>query len=222
MRKIEGAIFDLDGTLVDSMWLWNGCYERVLRTFFGVCRETMEPAMLEKMDTAPITIGIPMLCEYYQSKIDPEEIFADLNRTFHQFYSNEVQLKEGVKELLEHLKGKGVRMCIASASAPEMVNAALRHCGINHYFIKVLTCDDVGRSKEYPDVYEAALKLLGTSKESTWVFEDAIVAVRTSHAMGLHTVGIYDDGQKGQEEICALSDIYLAQGESHQRLVSFF
>lgn len=222
MKKIEGAIFDLDGTLVDSMWVWDDCFEQVLRTHFGTSRAQLDPNLLDQMDTSPISIGIPMLCEHFHSEKDPNLILNKMRLFFDHFYSNEVRLKEGVRELLAALAAKGVKMCIASASSPGSVNAALKHCGIDSYFLRVLTCDDVGKSKEYPDIYEAALELLGSSRENTWVFEDAVIALRTSHKMGLPTVGIFDASQREQEEIRSLSTVYLDRGESHKHLISYF
>ena len=222
MYRITGAIFDLDGTLIDSMFVWTECYSMVLNRYFQVTYADLDKAMAEKLDTAPVTIGIPMLCEYFRSPIDPQQIIEEINGYFYQFYHFEVQLKDGVRALLEHLHQKGVKMCVASASSPESVRAALAHCKIDSYFDTVLTCDEIGKSKEHPDIYDLALARLQTPKESTWVFEDAVIAIRTSHRMGLPIVGIYDAGQKEQEEIQSLSTVYLAKGESHTALIPYF
>ena len=222
MNKITGAIFDLDGTLTDSMFIWDECQDEVLRRYFHTTRDQIDRDMLEKMDTAPISMGVPMLCEYFSSSVDPKEILDMMNEYFRDFYCNKIELKDGVRELLEHLRKKGVRMCVASASSPEMVRAALKHCGIEDYFCAVLTCDDVKKSKEYPDIYEVALSLLHTPKETTWIFEDAVIALRTANRMGMNTVGIYDAGQKDQEEIRALSQIYVDRGEDHRKLIPCF
>lgn len=222
MYRITGAIFDLDGTLIDSMFVWAECYSMVLSRYFQVTYADLDKAMAEKLDTAPVTIGIPMLCEYFHSSIDPQIILNAIDDYFYQFYHFEVQLKDGVRELLEHLHQKGVKMCVASASSPESVRAALAHCKIDSYFDTVLTCDEIGKSKEHTDIYESALARLQTPKESTWVFEDAVIAIRTSHRMGLPIVGIYDAGQKEQEEIQSLSTVYLAKGESHTALIPYF
>ena len=222
MNKITGAIFDMDGTLTDSMFIWDECLDEVLRRYFHTTRDQIDRDMLEKMDTAPISMGGPMLYEYFSSSVDPKEILDMMNEYFRDFYRHKIELKDGVRELLEHLAKKGVRMCVASASSPEMVRAALKHCGIEDYFCAVLTCDDVKKSKEYPDIYEAALSLLHTPKETTWIFEDAVIALRTAHRMEMNTVGIYDAGQKDQEEIRALSKIYVDRGEDHRKLIACF
>lgn len=222
MNKITGAIFDMDGTLTDSMFIWDECLDEVLRRYFHTTRDQIDRDMLEKMDTAPISMGVPMLCEYFSSSVDPKEILDMMNEYFRDFYCNKIELKDGVRELLEHLRKKGVRMCVASASSPESVRAALRHCGIEDYFCAVLTCDDVKKSKEYPDIYEVALSLLHTPKETTWIFEDAVIALRTAHRMEMNTVGIYDAGQKDQEEIRVLSQIYVDRGEDHRKLIPCF
>ena len=222
MYQIEGAIFDLDGTLVDSMGIWSEGLEFLLNRFFGVSRAELDDEMSYKLDTAPLTISVPMLCEYFHSSVKPREIMDEMNRFLWNFYSREIELKEGVLELLEHLKQLGVKMCVASASANDKVEAAMKHCGIDRYFEFLITCDDVKKSKEYTDVYDIALERLGTDADHTWIFEDAVIALRTARRTAMHTVGIYDPEQKEQEEIRSLSDIYLAKGESHKKLISFF
>lgn len=219
---IKGGIFDLDGTLVDSMWFWGRGLDVLLDRFFGMTRAELDDEISHKLDTAPLTISVPMLCDRFGSKVDPKEILLEMERFFGDFYSGQIELKPGVLEFLEHLKQKGVKMCVASASANNMVEAAMKHCGIDGYFEFLLTCDDVSRSKEYTDVYDIAVERLGTDPDQTWIFEDAVIALRTASKTSMHTVGIFDPGQKEQEEIRTLSEIYLEQGKTYKDLIRSF
>ena len=222
MNKITGAIFDLDGTLTDSMSVWTGCYAMVLKRYFKATYEDLSREMAQALDTAPITIGIPMLCRYFRSSISAEKILKEIDEYLYHFYFYEVCLKDGVRELLEHLYSKEVKMCVASASSPRFVQAAIKHCKIDPYFTKVFTCDEIGKSKETPDIYELAISQLNTSRKETWIFEDAVIAMRTAAQTGMPTVGIYDREQREQDEIRSLSTIYLAKGESHATLIPYF
>ena len=83
----------------------------------------------------------------------------------------------------------------------------------------ILSCDEVGKGKDKPDIYLLALEKLGTKFEETWVFEDSHVAVNTAHNIGLKTVGIYDKYNFGHEEIKRISDIYIDDGETMRKLM---
>jgi len=222
MDKITGAIFDMDGTLTDSMFIWNACFDEALSRFFGTTRDQMDRQIVEKLDTAPISMGVPLLCEYFSSPIDQQEILDMMKDYMQDFYSNKVELKAGALELLEHLSKKGIPMCVASASSPMFVHAALKHCGIDHYFKKILTCDEIGKSKEYPDIYELSLSVLSSPRESTWIFEDAVIAMRTASRVGMKVAGVYDAAQKEQEEIKSLSTVYVSKEENLFKLVDYF
>ena len=92
-------------------------------------------------------------------------------------------------------------------------------CGLRKYFGKVFSCVDIGAGKDKPDIYLAALDFLGTAKEDTWVFEDAYIAVHTAKELGLNVVGIYDAQNFGQDKIEKEADIYIAGGETLEKLI---
>ena len=96
----------------------------------------------------------------------------------------------------------------------------MEHCGIGAYFTDILSCAKIGKGKDQPDIYLAAMECLGTTKEETCVFEDSAVAIATAHKLGLKTVAIYDRYNYGQEEMRATADAYIADGETLMRLVA--
>ncbi len=128
-------------------------------------------------------------------------------------------MKPGVQEFLEHCYQSGTKMCIASATATDMLHIAMEHCGIARYFPRVFSCGDLGVGKDQPDIYLLAQKYLGSEDDETWVFEDSLVAIETATKLGFHTVAIYDPFNFGQEQMKAIADKYIAEGESLTSLI---
>jgi beta-phosphoglucomutase-like phosphatase (HAD superfamily) len=92
-------------------------------------------------------------------------------------------------------------------------------CGLGKYFSKVISCNDVGKGKEHPDVFIAAHEYLGTPKDSTWVFEDSVAAIETAVSAGYKTVGIYDQYNFGLDRIPSIATVYIDKGESLAKLI---
>ena len=203
---IKGAIFDLDGTLFDSMFIWDTIGEIYLRSI------GYEPE--ENLNEAFRTMSLYNAACYYKSNygvtLSVDEIMDGVNRMVEKYYMNEIQLKPGVYDFVKHLHNIGVKMCIATATDKYLVEAALERCGIKECFSEIFTCTTVGHSKDEPDIYREALKHLGTPKDDTLVFEDAIYAIRTAKKNGFRVVAIYDKSEENQAEVKALCDFYIS------------
>ena len=119
------------------------------------------------------------------------------------------EAKAGVKELLAQLQGSKVKLCIATATDRYLVEAAFERCGVLSCFGEIFTCNEVGHGKDEPEIFEAALRFLGTKKAETVVFDDALYAIKAAKAAGFPVAAVYDSHEKNQEEIRALSDLYL-------------
>lgn len=217
--KIKGAIFDMDGTLIDSLGVWNILWSKIGQEYLN----DKEFKPIEKDDKLVRTMllkdAIYMICEKYNVSASPEKVIEFTNNVMIDFYKNDVCLKEGVVEFLDYLSEKGVKMCIASATEKSLVELAVEHCGINKYFPKIISCADVGRGKDSPEVFIAALNYLRTSLEETWVFEDSLVAIKTASNSGFNTVGIYDCNNYGQDEISTIATVYIAMDENILKLI---
>lgn len=204
--NIKGAIFDLDGTLLDSMFIWDTIGEDYLLKR-GI---TPEKGLNEKFRA----MSIVQAAEYYRANYeitDSVEVIIDgVNCMIDHLYLNVVQAKEGVVSMLKELQKRGVKMCIATATDRFMVESALKHNGIEGYFSHILTCTEVGFGKDSPIIFERALEKIGTSKEETLVFEDALHAIETTRRAGFKIVGVYDKSAEGkQSRIKELSDYYI-------------
>lgn len=214
--NIKGIIFDLDGTLLDSMFMWDTLGEDYLLKR-GI---TPEKGLNEKFET----MSMVQAAEYYQANYgitDSVEIIIDgVNRMIEDFYTNTVQVKDGVASMLKELQKCGMKMCIATAMDRYLVEAALKHNKINEYFSHILTCTEVGFGKDSPLIYEKALKKIGTSKEETLVFEDVAHAIETAKAAGFKVVGVYDkSAKKKQSQIKEMSDYYLVSYKNWREVI---
>lgn len=205
MIKLTGAIFDLDGTLIDSMSMWDTIAEDYLK------KQGIQPNA--DVREAVRAMSIQQVCEHFCSEyglaLGPEEITSGINSMVEDFYFHRAPLKDGVKEMLENLKNRGVKMCVATATDRYLVEAALRLNNITQYFERIFTCTEACAGKDQPDIFLQALDFLGTDKKETLVFEDALYAIKTAKAAGFTVVALYDESASQQQnEIKKLADFY--------------
>ena len=217
--KIKGAIFDMDGTLVDSLILWDVLWKTFDEKFCNGTGFRPDAEADKNVRTMTMKDAMEYIHKTYSIGESGEQLLLLANEIMLDFYSNRVELKPGVMEFLEKCKEKNVKMCIASATAPKLVEIAMEHCDIKKYFEKNFSCADIGKGKESPDIFLIAREYLGTPIEETCVFEDSYVALQTAKKIGMHTVGIYDENNYGQEILRASSDHYVEKGKTMMDLV---
>ena len=124
-----------------------------------------------------------------------------------EHYRRDIPLKPGVTVYLEALQRKGVAMCVASATAEDLMDACLSRLGVAHYFSFLLSCETVGIGKNRPDVYWESAKRLGAESAEIAVYEDALYAAETAKNAGFYTVAVRDDSnQPHWENLTALAD----------------
>ena len=213
---IKGAIFDMDGTLIDSMGYWKSAAGDYIKTL----GKEPDADLGDRFLTLGLANIYPQMKEDYGLTQSIEEVSAGIYAIMEKNYGN-VDIKPYVKDMLEAFKNKGVKMCIASATNSDLASRVLTRLGIRDYFSAVLCCKDVGRGKRYPDVYNYALNYLGTSKEETPVFEDAVYAVRTLRANGFVSVGIEDPNCVGEEreEVKAKATYYIDSYKNWEKVL---
>ena len=216
--KISGAIFDVDGTLLDSMSIWDTIGADYLRSIGYIPRENLNEIFKN--------MSLLQAAEYYRNEygvtLRVEEIMSGVNAMLEQFYQYEAPLKPGAAELLARLRQNRVKLCIATATDRYLVEAALKRCKALSYFGEIFTCNEVGHGKDEPDIFEAALRFLGTEKSETVVFDDALYAIKAAKEAGFPVAAVCDSHEKNQEEIRVLSDVYLkdlAQLDKLQKLL---
>lgn len=188
MKNYKFAIFDLDGTLLESMEAWNSLGKNFLSK-----RGIKVPDNLKEIIKSMTLIEA---AEYFQTafKIDLclKDILKEMSIIMEEKYKNELELKPYVKEYLEKLKNDGVKMCIASATPLNMIEIALKRLNIFEYFEFISSCDEVGVGKNKPDIFYYAAKKLKAEPSEIVVYEDADFALITAKEANFYTVGVYD------------------------------
>ena len=202
---IRGAIFDLDGTLIDSMFIWDNIGEEYLKSL------GMEPK--ENLAEVFKTFTLEQSAEYYRKNynigLSVGEITDGINNMVAEIYRTKVVLKPGVRDFLKRLQNFDVKMCIATVTDRPIVEDILKRLNIDEYFSEIFTCAEVGFSKETPEIYRKALKHLGTEKNETIVFEDALHALKTAKSDGFKVAAVYDTHESCQSEMKEISDYYI-------------
>ena len=207
---IKGAIFDFDGTLVDSMFIWDTFGEDYLRTLGKEPKENLT----ETFKTFTLEQAAEYYREHYGVTLSVGEIVDGVNEMVTKIYRTKVTLKDGVREFLEVLKSQGVKMCVATVTDRPIVEDVLCNLGIRDFFTEIFTCAEVGYNKETPHIYRVALEALGTKKDETVVFEDALHALMTAKNDGFHVAGVYDKHEARQIAMRAEADYYISDYKS--------
>ena len=202
---IKGAIFDLDGTLLDSMFIWDTIGEEYLRSLGKEPHEDLKETFM----TLTLEEAAVYYREHYGVTLSVKEIVDGVNAMVEQTYRTKVTLKPGIAEYLAWLKENGVRMCVATVTDRYLVEETLERLGVRHYFSEIFTCAEVGFGKDKPIIYQKALEDLGTEKSDTYVFEDLPFALNTAKTDGFPTVGVYDRHEVHQDELKELGDYYI-------------
>lgn len=202
--KIRGAIFDMDGTLTDSMYIWRSAASEYIKSL----GKTPAPDLDERVSHKSVFDTVKTFREEYGIEGTDEEISASVFATVERVYREKVVLKEGVLELVRELYEKGVPICIATATDRPISGAALERLGLSPYVRRLFTVAEVGKGKDSPDIYFEALRELGSDVSDTLVFEDAPYAVKTAKAAGFPVVGLYEDVYSDEwEDIKKIADI---------------
>lgn len=199
------AIFDLDGTLIDSMRWWKGLAEEFLRSR-GVTE--IPDGLTDQIQMMTVLESSRLFIRTFGISGTAESVAGEMNTLMDRHYREDISLKLGVKACLDTLKKKGVRMCVASAASAKLAEDCLKRLGAADYFEEFLSCEDVGAGKTRPDIYLRAAAGMGAAPEDTAVYEDALYAAETAKKAGFYVIGVYDEGScRTKEERKRLGDL---------------
>lgn len=202
---IKGVIFDIDGVILDSLSIW----EKAGEMFLKKLGKEPEPGLSKALETMSMTEGAEFVKVRYHLDMDESEIINGVNQTIKDFYAYEVRLKEGVELFLKGLQQHGIKIAAATSCDREVFERALTRLNVISYFDRIFTCTEIGAGKSKPDIFLAAADYMETLPRDTWVFEDALYAVKTAKNAGFRTVGVYDHYSRDNwDEIKRISDIY--------------
>ena len=204
MHEFKGAIFDMDGTLLDSMPVWKRLTQGYLKQF-GVHITDQDYAVTEGFSQ-------PQVAQYFADRYpelpDAQSLMDGMDRLISARYEAIAKPKEGVLDFLEGLRRRGVKMAIATLTARRHAEKALRDRDMLDYFEFMLTIEDVGISKREPDIYLQAAARMGLEPAECTVFEDARYACATARRAGFRVCGMVEPAYAaGEDELRASSDL---------------
>lgn len=215
-QMIEGIIFDVDGTILDSMGIWMEVGIRYLESL-GICAEDNLGNILFSLTMKE---GAEYIKKNYALDLSVREIIDGINDIVYQFYAGEVQPKKGIEQFLQWAYEQKIPMTIATSTDRHLIEAAFTRLGFCDYFEKIFTTTEIGKGKGEPDIYIAAQQYMKCSRENTWLIDDALYALKTAAAQRFKTVGVYDpSSEKEQEKIMEISDIYISGWEGYKTLI---
>lgn len=196
MKNIQAVIFDLDGTLVDSMHVWAQIDIDYL--------STKGHAVPDNLVDEITHLSFQQTAEYFKTRFNIDDSVDEIMETWNNMafnkYSTEVMLKDGAFEYLNKLKASGIKIGLATSNSLNLLTATLKNNKVLDLFDAITITDEVKKSKENPDIYLLAANKLGVSPKNCMVFEDILAAVKGAKLAGMKVTAIYDEHSKHQEE----------------------
>ncbi len=201
----EAVIFDLDGSLVDSMWMW----ERIDIEYLGKFGIPMPKDLQRQIEGMSFNETAQYFKSHFHLPDSLEQIKEDWNRMAWDKYRHEVPLKPGAAAFLEQCRKDGARLGIATSNSRELVETIAEVHGLREYFSCIMTACDVKKGKPAPDIYLAVAGALGVSPKNCLVFEDIVPGIMAGKNAGM--------------EVCAVEDAYsYDQREEKQLLADYY
>lgn len=203
---IRGAIFDMDGTLTESMHLWIEIGRRYLEGL-GYTVSPEQNREMTKMLLEPMALYMQ---DQFGLAKSQEQIIDEINKIVEPDYFETVVVKPTVVESLEAMQERGIRMCVATATDRHLTEACLKRNGIDRFFSAVFTCGEEHCNKRTSLIYDKARAHLGTSPEETYIFEDTYVSILGAKQSGCRVVALEDRwSEKKRDLIKETADVYV-------------
>lgn len=202
---IKGIIFDVDGTLLDSLDAWKDIGNQYLSTLDIPYNPNLD-SILEHMD---LLEGVKYLKQMYQLKQSETNIIETIKKNIYNQYAFHIPLKDGVKEFLDNCKKKNYQLVILTAGDDTLASVALTRLQVIDYFDDVFACHKMGISKQEKESFLTVTNKMMIKLEECIVIEDAYYAIESAHEAGFYTIAIYDkENNKDQDRIKMVADEY--------------
>lgn len=207
LKDIDAVIFDMDGTLIDSMWIWTDIDEKYMEKYHLTEPENFGKGMegMSFSETAQYFLKV-----FPSLNLTPEEVMEEWTQMAYERYVTQVELKKGVREFLALLKEWGIKLGIATSNGRTLVDGTLNALNIVSFFDSVKCACEAGAGKPAPDVYLLAAEELGVKPERCLVFEDVCMGILAGKNAGMKVCAVEDDFSKLQrDEKRELADYYI-------------
>jgi len=202
----KNIIFDMDGTILDSMHIW----DEVTINFMNSLGHPVTKDYLVEIGTKSVSEATRYTVEKFNLQMKPEDLAQRILDEATSHYYNTLSLKPFAKEFIVKMHDEGVKMCIATASTTSLARGALRRTGVIDYFEFILTNDDIGKGKTEPDIYLKSAKLLDADISDVTVFEDAVHCIKTAKNAGFKVVAVNDPTtEENKAEVMEIADLYI-------------
>jgi len=205
-KNIEAVIFDLDGTLIDSMWLWKTIDIEYLRKFNMEFPDDFQ----DEIEGMSFTETAQYFKDRFNLPVDIEAIKMEWNEMAGHYYQHKVMLKDYVQRFLDYLITNNFKTGIGTSNSKELVNMIIEKFALKDHFGTIRTSCEVNKGKPHPDIYLKVAEDLGVKPENCLVFEDVPAGIMAAKNAGMKVCAVYDDFSKGIiDEIKALADYYI-------------
>ena len=207
IEHIQAVIFDIDGTLVDSMGVWH----EIDIEYFQVLGIPMPPTLTKDIEGMSFTETAHYFKETFElTEKTEEDIKLDWIRMAHEKYLYEINAKPRAKEYMKFLKEKGIKIGCATSNHKTLAQAALQPHGFSEKVDSVRTACEVCKGKPAPDIYLKVAEDLGVEPKNCLVFEDIPNGMRAGKAAGMTVIGVKDvHSEKYKEEIHGICDYFI-------------
>ena len=205
-EKLKAYIFDLDGTLLDSMQVWNsvllGCLDE---------RKIFYPKTIMRDIAA---LGLYRTCEYLHERYLPDEsadeLFAHFTSSMKKQYDNVITLKPNAEKLLRHLKAQGVSLNVLTAGVHSLFDGCLKRLDVEKYFDNIWSTEDFCLKKTDKNIYTEVAKRLGVVPSECAMLDDNVYALKAAKAAGFCAIGVYDEVEKAAKtQMLSNTDLYI-------------
>lgn len=204
---IKGIIFDLDGTLIDSMGVWNNADRDFLREN-GV--ENPPADISDRMRKMTVDESSEYFISHFGLSCTKEYVIKRIEELVRIQYEKYIPLKPCTEELLDYLDECGIPFGVATATYKNLAQAVLKRCEIYERFCFLLTDSEYPLGKNFPDIFLGGAEILRCAPEEVLVVEDSLHCIRTAKNAGFITVGVYDEvSAQEREKIASESDYYV-------------
>lgn len=202
--NFKAAIFDMDGTLLDSMYIWrNLCREFLLRHNID-----QDIDLDGKLGVISMRNALEYVINEFGLNVTADEAAQESWQIIKDYYLTRSQIKPGIIKILEYLKKNNIPCGIITATESGLVNAALEHAKLSGYFTEIFSCSDMQTSKRKPEIFYQMSEVLGAKPAETVVFEDALYAALTAKNAGYAVAAVYDFSEKNPEKLKETANWY--------------